>query len=156
MEKTNRYDVRFCLKRDHLHIRGENLRYANRFFAGLGSPPHTWRKRWQTDDLAGRLRITSTYVEKTALLASSNFFIWDHLHIRGENIWRTYQLLKILGSPPHTWRKRHPCGLHLWRCGDHLHICGENFIEVRTCSLYKTRQTRFSSELWSLVKSARL
>ena len=80
VEKTNRYDVRFCLKRDHLHIRGENLRYANRFFAGLGSPPHTWRKR------SFRLGITSTYVEKTLFGVLSKLYVQDHLHIRGENL----------------------------------------------------------------------
>ena len=141
---------------DHLHIRGENKTIYQSQSSTVGSPPHTWRKRSHKCRCMRWIRITSTYVEKTPLRYLSSSDRQDHLHIRGENIWRTYQLLKILGSPPHTWRKRHPCGLHLWRCGDHLHICGENFIEVRTCSLYKTRQTRFSSELWSLVKSARL
>ena len=51
-------------------------------------------------------RITSTYVEKTALPLVLLPEPWDHLHIRGENRLLLLANVNTLGSPPHTWRKQ--------------------------------------------------
>ena len=51
------------------------------------------------------MRITSTYVEKTFNRTPLWSSTEDHLHIRGENVWKQVFTLITIGSPPHTWRK---------------------------------------------------
>ena len=112
----------------------------------IGSPPHTWRKHLTCAGLHGKIRITSTYVEKTTRHSYKFFPREDHLHIRGENVWIKHTLKKRLGSPPHTWRKRILSMSNRFLCRitstyvektypskvvnstnqDHLHIRGEN------------------------------
>ena len=111
----------------------------------LGSPPHTWRIpqfAWN-----GKIydRITSTYVENTLPICRRVKALQDHLHIRGEYKDTEKKFLKVLGSPPHTWRilYQYAEGLkhyritstyventktpkrNSWRYWDHLHIRGE-------------------------------
>ena len=50
------------------------------------------------------IRITSTCVENTNLLKAPSAPLKDHLHIRGEYKDTEKKFLKVLGSPPHTWR----------------------------------------------------
>ena len=110
-----------------------------------GSPPHTWRilgkDLWK--DVSGR--ITSTYVENTALGLRKTTVTQDHLHIRGEYRFGYIPQWKATGSPPHTWRilkRTRPYERHLRITStyventypvdkpvairqDHLHIRGE-------------------------------
>ena len=105
VEKTNSLISFLIVHKDHLHIRGENLSKLVHIPARPGSPPHTWRKP-KLMTMAKRLkRITSTYVEKTYFAFQSISFLWDHLHIRGENSKRQQRKRVTSGSPPHTWRK---------------------------------------------------
>ena len=91
------------------------------------------------------IRITSTCVENTNLLKAPSAPLKDHLHIRGEYKDTEKKFLKVLGSPPHTWRILNSCTITshmlritstyventliwsvLYRCyQDHLHIRGE-------------------------------
>ena len=116
VEKTQLWDVFLAMDQDHLHIRGENPTLSKDSYHHLGSPPHTWRKRGILQILTYRLRITSTYVEKTTWNRYDAFIIWDHLHIRGENQSVAIKSSKFGGSPPHTWRKpvmpNHYCQTH--------------------------------------------
>ena len=92
---------------DHLHIRGENKTSCKKTGIRLGSPPHTWRKLMDYVTLVRLTRITSTYVEKTTNDYQYLRYVWDHLHIRGENAFSAPRLRLGIGSPPHTWRKHH-------------------------------------------------
>ena len=47
VEKTHFLFLQDQLKKDHLHIRGENPRLEMNRLVVLGSPPHTWRKQSQ-------------------------------------------------------------------------------------------------------------
>ena len=97
-------------------------------------------------NLTAHDRITSTYVEKTVSVDLTGFFVWDHLHIRGENDCQSLIPIWFGGSPPHTWRKRRTFSSLEKKEGitstyvektfvrptaekqreDHLHIRGEN------------------------------
>ena len=46
VEKTPDAGIQFNGFEDHLHIRGENLILFDRASIHTGSPPHTWRKRF--------------------------------------------------------------------------------------------------------------
>ena len=74
--------------RDHLHTRGEYPTCFLICFCNLGSPPHTWRipsaKALQDKDF----RITSTHVENTGKVLAVMQVNKDHLHTRGEYIFR--------------------------------------------------------------------
>ena len=131
------------------------------------TPPHTWRKllififanidTWKHLHIRGEnllsvamvsfhSRNTSTYVEKTRLVAFYRSRREKHLHIRGENTGSLSRYASCLETPPHTWRKLNPfincsggygntstyvektfsvCWIccPLWK---HLHIRGEN------------------------------
>ena len=95
--------LRSC--RDHLHIRGENNSTNQLELLKRGSPPHTWRKLLCNICATAFFRITSTYVEKTAIACINFPRFQDHLHIRGENLTRMSIHSTLSGSPPHTWRK---------------------------------------------------
>ena len=69
---------------DHLHIRGEYVLKLVLVVMIQGSPPHTWRILLSSIVKVYVMRITSTYVENTLILASSASLAEDHLHIRGE------------------------------------------------------------------------
>ena len=118
---------KFTLDEDHLHIRGENFFDHVVNCGNPGSPPHTWRKQQNAQDLKNGIGITSTYVEKTKQVKSSNSHTRDHLHIRGENISRAKENDDKMGSPPHTWRKQNCYSWHGSASKDHLHIRGENY-----------------------------
>ena len=91
--------------RKHLHIRGENNVSAATPNAAKETPPHTWRK-WLTSSLTlSKNGNTSTYVEKIRSLSQSLGGERKHLHIRGENFTCFLGLIKVLETPPHTWRK---------------------------------------------------
>ena len=106
VEKTICFIILTTPSEDHLHIRGENSVLVLLAGTLVGSPPHTWRKRYTTDEISLIFRITSTYVEKTFLFCKFLARLQDHLHIRGENESSGVQYLGKSGSPPHTWRKR--------------------------------------------------
>ena len=115
-----------------------------------GSPPHTWRKLDRFETKYHMIGITSTYMEKTLSTLIHCQRSWDHLHIRGENVWIKHTLKKRLGSPPHTWRKRILSMSNRFLCRitstyvektkqpvspvdkvqDHLHIRGENVSSI--------------------------
>ena len=105
MEKTYTKVTSLSAVQDHLHIRGENSVLVLLAGTLVGSPPHTWRKRYTTDEISLIFRITSTYVEKTFLFCKFLARLQDHLHIRGENRSWFINCHMRLGSPPHTWRK---------------------------------------------------
>ena len=65
VEKTQLIKMVIIIYGDHLHIRGENISNLINKIVYSGSPPHTWRKRKADSAAIARLRITSTYVEKT-------------------------------------------------------------------------------------------
>ena len=65
VEKTEQIQAQQQVYQDHLHIRGENQKFLLKNLQSLGSPPHTWRKRWNINNSCRGFRITSTYVEKT-------------------------------------------------------------------------------------------
>ena len=69
---------------DHLHIRGEYIYYMELVILNLGSPPHTWRIRFDFYGKSTENRITSTYVENTEQRQKRSWRVQDHLHIRGE------------------------------------------------------------------------
>ena len=106
VEKTICFIILTTPSEDHLHIRGENSVLVLLAGTLVGSPPHTWRKRYTTDEISLIFRITSTYVEKTFLFCKFLARLQDHLHIRGEDESSGVQYLGKSGSPPHTWRKR--------------------------------------------------
>ena len=54
---------------DHLHIRGEYELLTVLTVLRSGSPPHTWRILTFYGHLRPMLRITSTYVENTRIVA---------------------------------------------------------------------------------------
>ena len=91
---------------DHLHIRGEHGMQITSLRLIKGSSPHTWRTLVGMKQPHQQHRIISTYVENTlspiALPSSSK----DHLHIRGEHLYRLMWILQFIGSSPHTWRTR--------------------------------------------------
>ena len=146
VEKTICFIILTTPSEDHLHIRGENSVLVLLAGTLVGSPPHTWRKRYTTDEISLIFRITSTYVEKTFLFCKFLARLQDHLHIRGENDLTEEQVKAYRGSPPHTWRKQclhvqdqlasritstyvektESCLLLLPWWEDHLHIRGEN------------------------------
>ena len=117
-----------------------------------GSPPHTWRKHYFKNGSQFAYRITSTYVEKTTSFVIAFGLLGDHLHIRGENTTELSLILRKMGSPPHTWRKRPLRYLSssdqgitstyvektltnlvaLILSGDHLHIRGENLLKLKS------------------------
>ena len=90
--------------RDHLHIRGEYIRFAIINFGFAGSPPHTWRIRTVEARAISNPGITSTYVENTIIAWFTTALRQDHLHIRGEYLVQSSQSSTGVGSPPHTWR----------------------------------------------------
>ncbi len=67
VEKTNGTKVLTDADKDHLHLRGENPFFRAIEMKALGSPPLTWRKQSEAIADCTSLRITSTYVEKTAI-----------------------------------------------------------------------------------------
>ena len=85
VEKTELWLLSKILDKDHLHIRGENSSNNSYLSINGGSPPHTWRKQYETDDHSETIGITSTYVEKTKVNRLALPHRQDHLHIRGEN-----------------------------------------------------------------------
>ncbi|MBI1703956.1 hypothetical protein HYQ49_2563 [Lactobacillus crispatus] len=89
---------------DHLHIRGEYTLQCFRKMLGKGSPPHTWRIQIHIVTVVSLVGITSTYVENTIVLQQLNYWLQDHLHIRGEYLIGYANAKPTLGSPPHTWR----------------------------------------------------
>ena len=105
VEKTLSIGKMMYEEQDHLHIRGENYEFDSSSLSLAGSPPHTWRKLAYFWANSSMLRITSTYVEKTACISLYASHSRDHLHIRGENVivWHVWKADP--GSPPHTWRK---------------------------------------------------
>ena len=126
VEKTICFIILTTPSEDHLHIRGENSVLVLLAGTLVGSPPHTWRKRYTTDEISLIFRITSTYVEKTFLFCKFLARLQDHLHIRGENESSGVQYLGKSGSPPHTWRKQTSKMVKVALSQDHLHIRGEN------------------------------
>ena len=112
VEKTRSKSQKISSNEDHLHIRGENQCSMKLNRERTGSPPHTWRKLVFISVSPDNQRITSTYVEKTGIISTIDCNSWDHLHIRGENLEAPFQLASPLGSPPHTWRKRHNLATH--------------------------------------------
>ena len=94
----------FGIGGDHLHIRGEYVEYCKCAWNNWGSPPHTWRIRIHSRSNHHLSRITSTYVENTTTHNTFKVLCKDHLHIRGEYLIMVLVTLKVLGSPPHTWR----------------------------------------------------
>ena len=89
---------------DHLHIRGEHIYLHIKIRVVKGSPPHTWRTQIDSFVALRNIRITSTYVENTCVLAGVISGYQDHLHIRGEHCFAASFWLNPLGTPPHTWR----------------------------------------------------
>ena len=85
VEKTYVLPSSTSALQDHLHIRGENVFTLKQLTNQTGSPPHTWRKLRFGLELKYKMRITSTYVEKTVALIGAVALARDHLHIRGEN-----------------------------------------------------------------------
>ena len=91
-------------------------------------------------------QFSSTFVKKIKFQIVYQSYCKDHLHIRGENLFKAFFLFHFLGLPPHTWRKQEnygssevnsritstyvektPCNyLKLSSPQDHLHIRGEN------------------------------
>ena len=104
VENTSLLLKRSASFKDHLHIRGEYLLPVSYWLKALGSPPHTWRIPYVAEAPAPEIRITSTYVENTIPANRRHACTKDHLHIRGEyGVTKTLSI-KLLGSPPHTWR----------------------------------------------------
>ena len=141
--------------RDHLHSRGENQNIELVPAIYTGSPPLTWRKRFDDNIAISLVGITSTHVEKTLRLCDRLHLFRDHLHSRGENIAKLDNYCSQMGSPPLTWRKRsafapgaHPDGItsthvektqvsksYIDRLRDHLHSRGENIpAKICTCT----------------------
>lgn len=50
-------------------------------------------------------QFSSTFVKKIKFQIVYQSYCKDHLHIRGENMWRDQDKKNEAGSPPHTWRK---------------------------------------------------
>lgn len=50
-------------------------------------------------------QFSSTFVKKIKFQIVYQSYCKDHLHIRGENLFKAFFLFHFLGSPPHTWRK---------------------------------------------------
>ena len=60
------------LKKDHLHMCGEYVALVFLRLFKVGSPPHVWRIPKYSDEKAENVRITSTCVENTMLMALLN------------------------------------------------------------------------------------
>ena len=90
----------------HLHGRGEDLRSLAFTRCGSETPPRTWRRRRAFRSVQKRIRNTSTDVEKTSRLASSEPASRKHLHGRGEDAMAKARGEKQQETPPRTWRRR--------------------------------------------------
>ena len=104
VENTKSKSLKFCSTQDHLHIRGEYSISTCGKVSGKGSSPHTWRIPMRKANTRLRKRIISTYVENTTDGTHPDATGRDHLHIRGEYLWRCFSGVAFLGSSPHTWR----------------------------------------------------
>ena len=69
---------------DHLHLRGEKFVVIVLAIIAVGSPPLTWRKALIAARVSVKVRITSTYVEKSREKMDKLTTDEDHLHLRGE------------------------------------------------------------------------
>ena len=125
VENTRVVPVYICINWDHLHIRGEYQSCPRLYLHKLGSPPHTWRILTTVIFWHLHIRITSTYVENTAIFLSTTSKSRDHLHIRGEYLSCLKTCKSFLGSPPHTWRIQIGKSAFATPSMDHLHIRGE-------------------------------
>ena len=148
MENTEIAHVLNDNQQDHLHIRGEHTISRATALTAMGSPPHTWRTHCCLLSGLIQSRITSTYVENTALSCNRLALGRDHLHIRGEHLIRCGINTCVLGSPPHTWRtpvsdnpnlklgritstyveNTQRMSVEVCQAGDHLHIRGEHSV----------------------------
>ena len=90
--------------KDHLHLRGEHPFRKVSKVGVKGSPPLTWRTLGICQSCLCELRITSTYVENTAMSKRPTLDIQDHLHLRGEHSFLELSVGTRVGSPPLTWR----------------------------------------------------
>ena len=76
---------------------------------GFGSkgetPPRMWRKLLLMLVCNVQNRNTSTYVEKTDLLASEQSASKKHLHVCGENLIELSMTVTPTETPPRMWRK---------------------------------------------------
>ena len=89
--------------RDHPHTCGEYLRTAFCTSAVMGSPPHVWGIPPNLPKNDNEVRITPTRVGNTTLTASSFSSEWDHPHTCGEYPEPTWDLIPLIGPPPHVW-----------------------------------------------------
>ena len=68
----------------------------------LGSSPHTRDKFQRRKDVLHGSRITPAYAGQITSFGFNGNRIRDHPRIRGTNSLQIFQLLSVLGSPPHT------------------------------------------------------
>ena len=106
---TNRHPGRTGDSPDHPRIRGEHTPMARRSSTWLGSSPHTRGAPSRTRQDHRRSRIIPAYAGSTF----SDPFVSapgpDHPRIRGEHYSRTFCVLRIRGSSPHTRGARVVC-----------------------------------------------
>ena len=105
VEKTRRLygDWRRWWK--HLHGRGEDSRMWPTAESQLETPPRTWRRLELWYNGQGRLRNTSTDVEKTFFSYVIRWCLRKHLHGRGEDLHGIQKLQNFTETPPRTWRR---------------------------------------------------
>ena len=106
VENTFHVAIQNLDTKDHLHTRGEYPTTSSEIICPWGSPPHTWRIRFDFYGKSTENRITSTHVENTLPWSKLHHWSWDHLHTRGEYLPTFPRKTEQRGSPPHTWRIR--------------------------------------------------
>jgi len=85
VEKTPALSAQYPAAQKHLHVRGEDLRFALLHYLFIETPPRAWR-RLGGDKLTGNISgNTSTCVEKTTSCCANQDTTKKHLHVRGED-----------------------------------------------------------------------
>ena len=103
--KTFPFLLLFEQCKDHPHLRGENHSTLSSYKTIPGSSPLAWGKRSLIKLYMFLLRIIPTCVGKTRSLYLRKKHIWDHPHLRGENIQPDFASLKFDRSSPLAWGK---------------------------------------------------
>ena len=111
VEKTCCGVLHGSLRRKHLHGRGEDVEAKTSTALPSETPPRTWRRLKTTGTEPPRLRNTSTDVEKTTTMCSSQSQSQKHLHGRGEDFKNQPKPIPGRETPPRTWRRQQDLAL---------------------------------------------
>ncbi len=107
VEKTYRPAFPRLQEWKHLHARGEDEAAEEMRSRLAETPPRTWRRQRQHNEIAKEMRNTSTHVEKTVTARRRQRACGKHLHARGEDLMSASLWVERPETPPRTWRRPH-------------------------------------------------